>query len=428
MSYFRIRFISVLLIASLALFVGPAAGLSDTGKEAKKSAPESIDRSKQVEPSGEAAQRKLPQLEPGEWAPLFELGESIYPSVVISTSTMKGSLWDDKDFLGDPYGTIGVAVRGTEDNCPVKVEISGEGFVKPTVFTGTLADKAKVYRIYPRLKYDYEKLLAVKQTVPEMLNFKVTIADKAGVEENMRVQVRPVNECVYSFTDSSGNTNDISIIFAAYVNENHPFINQILKEAIQSGKIDSFSGYSGDPDNRQSVISEIQAVWATLQDRGIHYSSMPASADDDNPYLGSQYVRLLGESINYTQANCVDGSVLMASIFRKIGLNASLIEVPEHMFVGISLDPEGKEFIYIETTDLGQSTFEEALKDGQEGYDKGRGKFDSEKDDDQEYNIINIQEARLLGVMPIKDAAAKKIVDKGNHPTVIREEEEDTEE
>ena len=152
---------------------------------------------------------------------------------------------------------------------------------------------------------------------------------------------------------------------------------------------------------------------------------MPASADDNNPYLESQYVRLLGESINYVQANCVDGSVLMASIFRKIGLNASLVAVPGHMFVGVSLDPEGKDNIYIETTDLGQSTFEEALKNGDEAYEKGKGKFDSDKEDEQEYNIINIQDARLAGIMPIKDSSAKKIVDKGDHPTIVNEEESD---
>jgi hypothetical protein len=356
-----------------------------------------------------AEDRELPKLEPGKWEPLFELGDSIYPSLIISTATMKAGLWgdDDKQHLGDRWGIIGIAVRGTEDNCPVEVKISGDSFVRASIFTGELPDKNTVYCVYPNLKYDYEKLLAVKQTVPETLSFKVRVGKISYPEKAIRLQVRPINECVFSFMDSSGILNDTSYFFAAYVNENHPFINQILKEAIQSEKVNSFEGYSSDEDNKENVMAEVKAIWATLQDRGIHYSAMPASADDDNPYLESQYVRLSGESINYTQANCVDGSVLMASIFRKIGLNVSLVEVPSHMFVGVSLDQEGKDNIYIETTDLGQSTFEEALQDGNQEYEKGKGKFNSDKDDEQEYNLISIQDARRIGIIPIKDSSAE---------------------
>jgi hypothetical protein len=377
-----------------------------------------------------ADERKLPQLEPGQWEPLFELGDSIYPSLIICTATLKTGLWqdDDKKHLGDRWGIIGIAVRGVGDKCPVDVEISGEGFIRPSVFSGELADKGVVYCVYPDLKYDYEKLLAVKQTVPETLNFKVRIGAKPFQEKTVRVQVRPVNECLLNFIDSTGDTNDVSYFFAAYVNENHPFINQILKEAIQSGKVDNFEGYSGDDSGKESVKAQIKAIWATLQDRGIHYSAMPASADDDNPFLSSQYVRLLGESINYTQANCVDGSVLMASIFRKIGLNVSLIELPDHMFISVGLDPEGKDNVYIETTDLGQSTFEEALESGRRQYEEVKGKFDSQKDEDHGYNIVNIQDARRMGIIPIKDSTAKDIVEKGNHPTRVTETAEDPDE
>lgn len=404
------KVIHILLLASLINFTDPA-----------------IVRCLEKEADSDAApDRKLPQLKPGQWEPLFEMGENIYPSVIISTATFKEGLWNDECHLGDPWGMIGIAVRGTGDNCPVEVEISGSKFAKPSKFTGTLPDKNKVYCVYPDLKYDYDGLAAVKQTIPDTISFKVKVGSVTYPEKSVRIQVRPVNECVFTFVDSSGNVNDVSQFFAAYVNENHPFINQILKEAIESDRVDSFSGYQGDGDEgKESVMSEIKAVWVTLQERGIRYSGMPASADDDNPYLESQYVRLLGESINYTQANCVDGSVLMASIFRKMGLNASLVAIPGHMFVGVSLDQEGKDMIYIETTDLGQSSFEEALDDGKEEFAKGRGKFDSEKEEDQEYHIINIQDARVAGIIPIKDSSAQQIVSKGNHPTRIKEEDDE---
>jgi len=102
----------------------------------------------------------------------------------------------------------------------------------------------------------------------------------------------------------------------------------------------------------------------------------------------------------------VDGSVLMASIFRKIGLNAGLVEMPGHMFVTVNLDQEGKNTAFIETTMLGSSSLEEAMDKGYEQYSENKDKFDSKKEDEQNYNIVDIQTARVAGIMPIKDSSA----------------------
>ena len=381
------------------LYSEGAGGISSAKSESAVS-------DKPDEDSDQPEPRKLPDLGPGEWEPLFELGEDIYPSVVISTATLKGGLWDDndKEHLGDPWGVIGIVVRPAGDGSPIEVEISGGNFIRSSTFTGTLHDKDKIYCVYPNLKYDYEKLLAVRQTVPEMISFKVRIGDKTYPEKTVKVQVRPVNECVFYFDDSSGTGNDVSYFFAAYVNENHPLIDQIMKEAIGYEMVDSFSGYQGD---KEDVMSEMEAIWETLQRRGIHYSSIASSAADDNPYVSTQSVRMVGDSINYAQSNCADGSVLLASIFRRIGLNTRLVILPDHMMVAVDLDENGKETVYIETTMISYSTLGEAIKEGYDQYSENKDRFDSEKEGDEDYHIADIQNARSIGIMPIKDSSAK---------------------
>ena len=404
MSYSKLNLMHILLLASLFIFTDPATvRCLEKEKTAPETASKKDDSTVQKANADNIPDRKLPQLEPGKWEPLFEMGENIFPSVVISTATLKAGLWDDKQHIGDVWGVIGIAVRGVGENCPITVEISGGNFIKPSTFTGTLPEKDIVYCVYPDLKYDYEKLLAVKQTVPEMLSFKVTIDNKTDPERTVHLQVRPINECVYYFIDSMGNLYDVSYLFAAYVNENHPIVSQILKEAIASKIVDSFSGYYGDKDD---VMKEVEAIWETLKKRHMHYITAAANADADNPYIGAQYIRLLGESINYGQANCVDGSVLMASIFRKVGLNTSLIVLPDHMFVSVNLDQEGKETIYIETTMLNDSSLDEAIEEGHKEYAENKGKFDSKKEEDWDYHIADIQDARTVGIMPIKDSSA----------------------
>jgi hypothetical protein len=122
-------------------------------------------------------------------------------------------------------------------------------------------------------------------------------------------------------------------MFAAYVNENHPWVDAVRLEALQTGLVRNFTDYqAGDP---KEVIRQVFAIWNVLQRRGICYSS----ATTPSAYSGIVYcqnVRLFDESITYKQANCVDGSVLMAAILAKIGLLSYLVVVPGHMFVGIS--------------------------------------------------------------------------------------------
>jgi hypothetical protein len=38
-------------------------------------------------------------------------------------------------------------------------------------------------------------------------------------------------------------TTDVRFMFAAYVNEQHPFVEKVLREALDDGIVDSFSGY-----------------------------------------------------------------------------------------------------------------------------------------------------------------------------------------
>src|SRR5207244_4118201 len=138
--------------------------------------------------------------------------------------------------------------------------------------------------------------------------------------------------------------------------------------------------------------------------------SITASANGSDIAF-SQHVRLVGESSKANQANCADGSVLIASVLEKIGLETDLIKVPGHMFVRFWLDPwEGdrKHYCCLETTLLGEgfpppkSPRSQALQAAEKSYvhawthandvfDKERGKFTTDSSD---YKIINVGEAR----------------------------------
>lgn len=145
-------------------------------------------------------------------------------------------------------------------------------------------------------------------------------------------------------------------MYAAYVNENHPMIDALLQAALKHGVVDSFDGYQR---GEQEVMKQVFAVWNVFQNRGIKYSSITTPSAESERVL-SQHVRMIGDSFRYQQANCVDGSVLFASVFRKIGLHPLLVTIPGHCFVGFFLDDKKTKPLFIETTLLGNTDLSKA--------------------------------------------------------------------
>ena len=273
--------------------------------------------------------------------------------------------------------------------------------------------------------WNYDALHGLKEETPVTLMAKVIVNGEPLPDYNETVVLKSLNDCLfYILLDEEPETpddiDDLSWLFAAYVNENHPWIDGVLKDAIETGIVDAFTGYqSGDP---AETLKQVFAVWAALQARGMSYSDISTTTPNEGTV--SQAVRFLDESIEATQANCVDGSVLMASILRKIGLDVQLVMVPGHCFLAFSADKEGHLLIGLETTMLGTTDAEvpdelpEILADlFVEDYESehaafvgavltGMGSLEEHEEQfqsgiDPNTQLISIVEARDLGIRPI---------------------------
>jgi hypothetical protein len=137
----------------------------------------------------------------------------------------------------------------------------------------------------------------------------------------------------------------------------------------------------------------VAAIWAALQNRGLSYSSITTTTTSER--FSFQHVRFLDQSISSSQANCVDGSVLLCSILRKIGLNVGIMLVPGHAYVCVR-DQENKQFIAgIETTMLGTSDLRSAVKMANSGGNYPLSKWNAD------YIYIDITESRKSRRNPI---------------------------
>jgi hypothetical protein len=387
-----------------------------------------------------------------EWNPEAAMDHQFFPSLIIATASVRPI--DDEDqeakepdpyLLGDKFGLLGVSIKTPTRNAEVKVTIKENDLIAPTTWIGKLAEANHDYYIAPKVNYKFDHLRRVTQQVPMNVDFEVEVNGKSLGDKTETLQIRSINDCPYGVANSEETVDDENVasgsadlgwMFAAYVNENHPQLDRILQEALATKIVDSFDGYQDhDPTD---VVKQVLAIWAALQKHGIQYSSV-TETPGGSPLVRSQYVRFLDQSIAMTQANCVDGTVLFASLLRKVGINPVLVAKPDHMYVAFNLnestDEDEQELMGLETTAIGASeieqsdseppvalaNLEEQLSDrvanskawksffaavlhAEGDLDENDEKFNA---GDPDWQIIDLLEAREKGIMPISFEASR---------------------
>ncbi|PYJ12099.1 MAG: hypothetical protein DMF06_00665 [Verrucomicrobia bacterium] len=378
-----------------------------------------------------------------EWTPEANMDHQLFPSLLIATATARPIEEDDAEakapdpyLLGERFGLVGVSIKPEAANTKIKITLKENDLMAASTWSGELAEAGKEYFIAPKVNYKFEKLRKATQQVPLNVSFAVELDGKSAGEKTETLQVRSINDCPFGVSNDEETLNDESFIagsaeigwmFAAYVNENHPMLDKVLQEALGTKIVNAFLGYQRD--DPAEVVRQVFAIWSALQKRGIQYSSTTTTPGGSEEVY-SQYVRFLDQSITNTQANCVDGSVLFASILRKISIQPFLVTIPGHMYMGFYLTPDKKDFVGLETTVIGAQnasdeekdedpkalttlrgkldekargnrdwkTFAKAIQIATDDLEKNKEKFDG---NDANYQMIDLDEARTEGIMPI---------------------------
>ncbi len=159
----------------------------------------------------------------------------------------------------------------------------------------------------------------------------------------------------------TGHWQNLGKYFGAFVTPNAPSLMTFLREAARRHPQGMLVGYQGES---QAVEPQIKALFEALKEvGGITYVN---SLVDFNPQQGwaSQRMRLPRESLADKQANCIDGTVLFASLLEGISLNPAIVLIPGHAFVAWETWNDSNDWRFLETTMIGSHSFEEAMQSG----------------------------------------------------------------
>jgi hypothetical protein len=284
-----------------------------------------------------------------------------------------------------------VSLRNLPPAEPLQLRIDSDLFLQPLQIGFNAPSGAAA--LSPELPWNYDLLRRTTQMEPHSFVATLLVDGRSVAEAPLVCTVHSVNEAVSRiFVASTGQWQDTSVCFAAFVNEDHPLINALLQEAMAAGGVRAFTGYQY---GAQSAAQQAQAVWDALAARGLSYVNV-ATDSGTSANVSTQYVRFPDQSVRDKGANCVDASVLFASILRRIGLRPVLLFRPGHCFTGYYDAPEGGHIVAFETTYLGSAPFAAAEEEGARELQSTLPFLGS-----QQYSVVDIALCRQQGINPI---------------------------
>lgn len=331
---------------------------------------------------------------------------------------------------GDIFPTLEMSQAGSEDSAGhvvgngllrlrvvnsgpsrnVRVVVATEGLRTATVMDSRV-DGIAVLR--PRLEWDVGDLRGLVAVRAQTLKVTLTSPGMTPIVRELGIRVHPLDEALYFVREGSARI-DLGWTFAAWVDPQHPVIDELLALA----GLSVAPGVSG-PAGRAERLRTARAIWVALERRGLRYADEVVGISQ-GPVIYSQRVRLLSSTWEDRVANCMDGSVLIASALERLGIESFLVLVPGHAFVGFYTDDRKLEAELLETTLLGhgkpgprsmaaesaaqlrrraEAGFEAARKSGGSRYRLAAARLDGSHR--PEYALIDISRARAYGIMPL---------------------------
>ena len=259
----------------------------------------------------------------------------------------------------------------------------------------------------PKLAFDIKLL----QEIPENIKGSIEVV---WLSENEKLLAEQQIEIDVLTIDTWGGERQPIELLASFSQPNASALSPILvkaSEILKTKELGSLNGYQ-DRD-RDSVLSQLNAIWESLLEQDIHYIVSPASF-----VKSGQRVRLVKQIFEEKLACCLDTTLLLSALAEQIGLDTLLIIEEGHAYLGVWLSETPNidliiddvqslrkrnvlgEIVFIETTLLTQQAkLNKALDAALVHINDVAEKF---------YFAIDVRQSRLRGIKPISTLQDKK--------------------
>lgn len=241
----------------------------------------------------------------------------------------------------------------------VRIQSTVEGYSAPAIATAELEKKAPItLDLLPT--FFPERLREVTELTRATVTVLVEDLDNGKVEVHRTgaVWLLARNAAPLSVLDpKTGAHQDLTQYFGAFVTPNDPLVLAFLAKVRDHHPGKALAGYQG---NRAGVVAQVKAAYeAVASEVDVSYvNSVIAFSPTDT--VAVQRVRLPRDVLADGAANCIDGTVLLASLLEAMSLNPAIVTVPGHAFLGYEAWSDSGDWKFVETTMLGTHPFDVA--------------------------------------------------------------------
>ena len=215
------------------------------------------------------------------------------------------------------------------------------------------------FDVTPPLKLDFDTS-RVTERRPVQLELKLSEPSATGsvliLETSLHVDLLPHNYLPLSRKIGEDSEKRTYENIAAWITPNTLPVEKLIAAAKVRAPGATFAG------EQAATVPQVKALWDELQSRGVSYVMDPNILAGEGVY---QRIRLPDDVLATGSAQCLEGSILFATLFEAIGLRPLVVMVPGHSFVGWHASArdgieEGTP-LFLETTMVHEKTVDDAI-------------------------------------------------------------------
>ncbi len=283
-------------------------------------------------------------------------------------------------------------VTNIGDDRQLRIEASIAGVTSTTTKTVPLRKgKDLVLDLTPPLLATFDPS-TVRATRQANLELKLTIigadgTEKVALQESHEISLEPRDFLPMSAAVDKEQRVKTYSYLAAWVTPNAKAIDAFLTDAKKNAPGHSFSG------EQSATLPQVKALFEALKGKGVSYVM------DPNVMSGmgfGQRTRLPTEVLTSTNAQCLEGTLLYASLLEAVGLEPAIVIIPGHAFVAWHAGPKDgvppTNVYFLETTMTHGAEFDDAIKVAKKEF--------MQADGNDEATVLFVSELRHKGVTP----------------------------
>lgn len=260
------------------------------------------------------------------------------------------------------FGTVAVTVSNTTgDSIRQRVRVEIPGWSDPEIQIVSLDAGAERTFLFapsflPRL-YQNREITAATAVV--------SVANTEGRDlysATVPVRLRSAEDIYW------GEGFKYAPFIASWVTPHNPEVELALSRARQYTTDRRLPGYEDWKNSREQELEtsrEAKAIFTALRSAGLSY--VKSSLTLGGHTAESERVRMPSVSLLENSANCIDAVVLYASLFENLSMDAKVVIVPGHAYVGVRVAPGSPRFLMIDAALTGRASFEAAVASADRG-------------------------------------------------------------